>query len=147
MADLLPQIVPGNALQTGSPCHGVSRMSAPLSARNRASLPQPDLDGLVHLLRSIHRSNTADLVEADSGVPSGTVRNWLDGRTGVSLPHFLALYIAYGPRVLVALWPGRPPACLDAQIVAQEEAELLALATQLATKKRALADRRNADQT
>ncbi len=154
MASLLPQTVPGKALQTGSTCHGVARMPArksartnALSARVRASRFHPNLSGLAQFLRTLHPRNTADLVAADlkkfdPNFSSGTVRNWLDGRNTLSLTNTMYLIDVYGPDVMIALWPVDPPAWMDDQAIAKEEAELAARSAEIAERRAALEARR-----
>ena len=117
-------------------------MSAPINARARASLPQPDAAGLARFLYAKHPRNTAKLVARDTGCGPDTVRNWLGVRNRLSLPHMLALLAAYGPDALKALWPGPVPAWMDDQAIAREEAELARMHEALTAKRAALALRR-----
>lgn len=136
MADLLPQI--GGGVPARSTSHGVPRMSAHKYARVYAPSLRPDMDGLARFLRRLYPSATADRVAQDTGFSAGTVRNWLDGRNCLSLSHLLVLLSAYGPDVLLGLWPGQVPAWLDHQAIAAEEAALADMADALQARRDAL---------
>lgn len=62
----------------------------------------------VAFVRRLYPSKTADCVAADTGVPSQTVRRWLEGVSKPSWVAFSRLIFAYGPAFLVAVYPKAP---------------------------------------
>lgn len=62
----------------------------------------------VAFIRSRYPFKTAECVAADIGVPSGTVRRWLEGAASPSWGAFSRLIFAYGPAFLAAVYPKAP---------------------------------------
>ena len=90
---------------------------------------------LAAFLRRIHPAKTADCVAADSGVAVETVRGWLKGAAKPGCKHLLALIGAYGPELLVAMYPNAPRWLQAAQRAERQRAtedELAALTARLA---------------
>lgn len=66
----------------------------------------------LEFLRGIYPSKTAENVSYDTGIPSDTVRKWLEGVAKPSWAGLSRLIFAYGPAFLVAVYP-KAPAWLD----------------------------------
>lgn len=62
----------------------------------------------VAFVKQLYPSKTADHVAADTGVPSQTVRRWLEGVSKPSWVAFSRLIFAYGPAFLIAVYPKAP---------------------------------------
>ena len=90
----------------------------------------------IEFLRRRHPVKTAECVEAVSGVPLETVRQWLKGVSKPGWFHGLALVSAYGPEFLAAALPNAP-SWLDAAVRAQKRA---ALEAELALLKHRIAE-------
>ena len=74
--------------------------------------PQACPERALEFLRGIYPSKTADNVSFDTGIPSDTVRKWLEGAAKPSWAGLSRLIFAYGPAFLVAVYP-KAPAWLD----------------------------------
>lgn len=92
--------------------------------------------GVVSFLTAQHPTKTAEHVEAESGVPAATVRNWLRGLSAPSGEAIVRLLLAYGPDVLLPALP-RAPEWLSRPVMARRQAEIEAEQARLS---RALAD-------
>jgi hypothetical protein len=79
----------------------------------RFRAPVVDFAGLAEFLRKEHPAKTAEFVEARCGIPSKTVRKWLEGENAPNGAAVLTLALFYGPQALSACLKGAP-AWLDA---------------------------------
>lgn len=85
-----------------------SARSVPQTCSKTSVRQRFDLVGMVGWLRRRHPQSVGYNVEAETGIPSATVENWLIQRSQPSAAHFAALIHAYGPALLEAcMW--RPP--------------------------------------
>ena len=73
-------------------------------------------DRAVEFIRKLYPNKTADCVSADTGVPSQTVRRWLEGVAKPSWTAFSRLIFAYGPAFLIAVYPKAPKWLDDAHL-------------------------------
>lgn len=116
------------------------RTPAPSGRRIAAGRPAAlDLPALADFLRRRHPIKTADCVAAETGVPVGTVENWLCGRAAPAGSSFAALLVAYGPAVLAAALPVVPrwvDEAARAEALARLEAEQARLAARMAELRR-----------
>ena len=87
-------------------------MSDPKSVKSDHVSVKADPERIVAFLREVHPLKTALSVEARSGIPAETVKQWLKGVSAPSIRHFISLIGAYGPEILVAAFP-RCPRWLD----------------------------------
>ncbi len=94
-------------------------------------------DRAVEFIRKLYPTKTADCVSADTGVPSQTVRRWLEGVAKPSWTAFSRLILAYGPAFLVAVFPSRPR-WLDDAYQREQLAELEAEQARIQSKISAL---------
>lgn len=96
-----------------------------------------DLDRLARRLYRRYRTATAGSVADETGIPEGTVKNWLQRRCGPSTGHLIRLGAAYGPDFVADVVDGAPEWLSDAgrraerarleQQAAEIEARLAAL--------------------
>ena len=63
---------------------------------------------LIRFLRSAYPGKTIDHVAEDLGVPRGTAKNWVEGKSVPGFIHTLKLIAKYGPEFLVAVYPNAP---------------------------------------
>lgn len=75
-------------------------------------------------LRRIYPTKTAIYVEADTGVPSGTVRKWLEQGHCPSGPAYDAMTATYGVPFLCAVHPDEPDAWFHRVLRAERQAAL-----------------------
>lgn len=64
--------------------------------------------GLTRFLRAAYPGKVIDNVAQDLGVPYGTAKNWIDGKSTPGFLHTLKLIAKYGPEFLVAVYPSAP---------------------------------------
>ncbi len=76
--------------------------------RGKSSALVFDVAGLVTWLKDRHPRSTIHHVEAETGIPSASVENWLHRRTLPSVQHFSILLRTYGPSLLAACFPDPP---------------------------------------
>ena len=67
-----------------------------------------NLEGLARFLRARHPIKTAANVEAETGIPSDSVRKWLNGQAQPNGAAVIAMVCAYGPELLHATVRGAP---------------------------------------
>lgn len=79
--------------------------------------------GLADWLRMTFPQSTCHHVEARTGIPAGTVENWLIRRSQPSVEHFSRLICVFGPDLLSACF-ARPPGWIE-RAVHGERARLL----------------------
>lgn len=82
-----------------------------------------DLEGFALWLRRRFPRYTAINVEVETGVPAGTVENWLLYRSQPSTEHFALLILRFGPGLLRASIRGEPAWLIRAAAVAEADAE------------------------
>jgi len=95
-------------------------------------------DRAVAFIRRLYPTKTADCVAADTGLPSQTVRRWLEGVAKPSWAGFSRLILAYGPAFLVAVYPNCPKWLDEAhhrERLAALEAEQVRIAAEIASLK------------
>lgn len=76
-----------------------------MSARNDRQVYNFDMDALVRFLRTAFPTATALHVQSISGIPAGSVENWMRARAKPSGEHIGALVAAFGPAFVAAIFP------------------------------------------
>lgn len=89
-------------------------------------------------IKALYPLKTAECVAADLGVPTHTVKRWLEGVAKPSWIGFSRMIIAYGPAFLVAVFPCARPAWLDDAYQREQLAELEAEQARIQSKINAL---------
>lgn len=79
---------------------------------------------LTRFFREAYPGKTIDNVALDLGVPRGTAKNWVEGKSTPGFFHTLKLIGKYGPEFLVAVYPNAPR-WLDQAYRDHQEADLL----------------------
>ncbi|SEE60203.1 hypothetical protein SAMN05519104_6691 [Rhizobiales bacterium GAS188] len=102
-----------------------------------ASRACADTTAFSRTLRGLEPIKTAHAIAAATGCDAKRVEKWLSGHSFPDGRALLALICAYGPLVLAALMPLRPP-WLDAAAREAERAKLADEMAELAVKLRAL---------
>lgn len=82
-----------------------------------------DVAGLTDWLRERHPRSTPISVEADTGIPAGSVENWLHRRSQPSVEHFTTLLAVYGPSLLRSCLR-RPPEWVEQAAVTERSREI-----------------------
>ncbi len=101
----------------------------PCGKHPQPSVPKPkpeatfNVANMISFLRTRHPSNTPYWVSSVTGIPPGTIENWLSRRSGPDRDHLSVLMCVYGPRFLQAVL-SEPPAWVD-RAAQQTEAEEL----------------------
>lgn len=89
-----------------------SQVEARMSVQKMSNIVETNVQACperaVAFIRSRYPFKTAECVAADIGVPSGTVRRWLEGAASPSWGAFSRLIFAYGPAFLAAVYPKAP---------------------------------------
>lgn len=92
---------------------GAWRGSAPASPQVCGkSHAKFDPVGLADWLRKAFPQSTCHHIEARTGIPAGTVENWLIRRSQPSVDHFARLIAIFGPELLSACF-ARPPGWIE----------------------------------
>ena len=92
---------------------GTWRGSAPASPQVCGkSHAKFDPVGLADWLRKAFPQSTCHHIEARTGIPAGTVENWLIRRSQPSVDHFARLIAIFGPELLSACF-ARPPGWIE----------------------------------
>lgn len=107
-------------MSSGTDQHNVRPVRAKV-ARSAAILP--DAERLCDFLKRKHPQSTAHHVEAETGVPAGTVEKWISGKSRPGFLHFGALISVYGAELLASAYE-RPPRWLDREAKLAHEAAL-----------------------
>ena len=107
------------------------------TCRNDAADLPETMARLGAFLRRRYSMNTAQNVEADTGIPAATVSNWLELKSMPRALHLLRLITAYGPSLLAATYP-HAPAWLDDARRAEETRRLEAEAEEIRERLEAL---------
>lgn len=63
---------------------------------------------LMRFFKAAYPGKTIDNVALDLGVPRGTAKNWVEGKSVPGFFHTLKLIAKYGPEFLVAVYPNAP---------------------------------------
>lgn len=79
---------------------------------------------LTRFFKSAYPGKTIDNVALDLGVPRGTAKNWVEGKSVPGFVHTLKLIAKYGPEFLVAVYPNAPR-WLDQAYRDHQQAKLL----------------------
>jgi hypothetical protein len=93
-------------------------------ARRKSKFSRIEPDRVVDFLQRAHPLKTADHVSAGTGIPSGTVRKWLEGKSLPKSGALIALIGAYGPALLAVAFGEEPPEWLSKAARAERQAEL-----------------------
>ncbi len=86
----------------------MSSSSSKQNCRSVATELEPCVVSLGAFLRRLHPRDTAACVEADTGIPAGSVEKWLQGIAFPRARHQFRLIGAYGPSVFAAMVPAAP---------------------------------------
>lgn len=92
----------------------------------------------VDWLRGVHPTKTAEQVEAATGIPAKTVRNWLCGAAQPGGDAMVRLVLAYGPDLICAMCDAAPAwlaASARAKRQGEIEAQQAALSAELAAMR------------
>jgi hypothetical protein len=96
-------------------------------------------EGLAAWLRSRYPFSTGAHVEADTGIPTASVENWLQYRSRPSIEHFATLCMVYGPAMLLACFR-RPSRWIQYAAQAERAREIEAEMARLAQERKQLKD-------
>lgn len=96
-----------------------------------------DVAGLVDWLRDRYPRSTPINVEAETGIPAGSVENWLHRRSQPSVEHFTRLLAVFGPSLLQACLR-RPPEWVEQAAITERGRELDEQIARLKSERSAL---------
>lgn len=93
-------------------------------AHRKSKFSRIEPERVVEFLQGAHPLKTADHVAANTGIPSGTVRKWLEGKALPKSGALIALVGAYGPALLAVAFGNEPPEWLSRAARAERQAAL-----------------------
>lgn len=102
------------------------RSSTPEQSRvapAKSKLSRAEPSRIVDFLQRRYPIKTAESVAAETGIPAGTVKKWLERKSHPSVAAFIDLVVVYGPALLAAA-AGNPPEWLTQAARAERQAAI-----------------------